>query len=138
MAKKKGLSIFILDDTLIDQNTIKDFLTEFVFNNGEKIDIIQSFSLEDAEKQLNNSQKAIDLFILDGTLNPNHGYDLIPTIQKTNPTSKIVMCSGNSELNYKGVMKGADMDIPKGELGAGKSKSKQEDFAKELKDLLDQ
>lgn len=141
MAKEKGLSIFILDDTLIDQKTIKEFLTNFAFKNIKRINIIESYSLVEAQDKLTVQKDKIDLFVLDGQLDPEKktfGFDLIPTIQKTNPTAKIIMCSGNTELNIKGVMSGADMSIPKGELGMDKSKSTQEDFGKELKDLLNQ
>lgn len=131
-----SLRIFILDDTVFDQKTIKEFLTEIVFKDNKKIKITQSYSLIEAEKQLKGLKDLIDLFILDGTLNPNFGFDLIPAIKKTNPNAKIVMCSGNSDLNKKGYYAGADMGIPKGDIGSNKPIEKQHEFAKELLELL--
>ena len=131
-----SLSIFILDDTVLDQKTIKEFLTGIVFKDNKKIKIIQSYSLIDAKGQLKELKDLIDLFVLDGTLNPNFGFDLIPIIKKTNPNAKIVMCSGNSDLNQKGVYAGADMDIPKGDIGNNRPTEKQHEFAKELLELL--
>ena len=137
MTNKKVTNIFILDDTHFDREMIKKFLAEFVFLKYEKkFRIIESTSIKDANERLRSLENSVDLFILDGTLNPGHGYDLIPVIKESSPNAKIVMCSGNTELNRTGMDEGADMEIPKGEIGIGKSFTVQESYARKLRGLL--
>ncbi len=106
------INVFVLEDVPIFQKEIKRVLTEIVFTN-QNLEVKQFFTLKDAEKQLQELTNSFDLFILDGSLEPGFGYELIPTIKRTNPKAKIVMCSISLKHNDTGLKNGADMAINK-------------------------
>lgn len=128
----KKINILIVEDSELNQRSLKLFLNTIIFNN---IPALLSFSFAEdyASTRKKLATEKPDIIILDAQLDDKEegeifSYKLIPEFKKKNNNVIIVMCSSEAKSNDDGIKNGATYALDKNLINRNWTEQKTKEF----------